>query len=212
MQGALFTQWTPDRRHSGVKPNTTHLDPPLPLELKECLGLLDREGVEDVPTFGQLLLLGVGLEARVGPAALNMVDDVFIPPEVEHGPPVGTHHPPFLSRSAHDICPVIVHAGEILMWNGAYAMEVVKGDSTDGDVEVPAWPLLHVVPEWKRAKESKKGTWTVTCRCECEVCIVFYPVLARSSRELRDTVLRICKCFQFGQACRFTNFVRISHE
>ena len=30
MQGALFTQWTPDRRHSGVKPNITHLDPPPP--------------------------------------------------------------------------------------------------------------------------------------------------------------------------------------
>ena len=30
MQGALFTQWTPDRRISGVKPNTTHLDPPTP--------------------------------------------------------------------------------------------------------------------------------------------------------------------------------------
>ena len=30
MQGALFTQWTPDRRHSGVKPNRTNLDPPHP--------------------------------------------------------------------------------------------------------------------------------------------------------------------------------------
>ena len=135
MQGALFTQWTPDRRHSGVKPNTTHLNPPLPLELKDCLGLLDREGGEDVPTFGQLLLLGVGLEARVGLATRDMVDDVFSPPEVEPAPPVCTHHPLFLSRRAHDISPVIVHAGEILMWNGAYEMEVVKGDSTDGDVD-----------------------------------------------------------------------------
>ena len=96
------------------------------------------------------------------------------------------------------------------MWNGAYEMEVMKGDSTDADVEVtwalgatlpappplrpaPAWQLLHVVPEWKRAKEGKKGTWTVTCLCECEVCIVFYPVFARTLRELRDTVLRIRK-------------------
>ena len=67
MQGALFTQWTPDRRHSAVKPNTTHLKPPTPLELKDCLGLLGWGGEgEEVPTFGQLLLLGVGLEARVG--------------------------------------------------------------------------------------------------------------------------------------------------
>ena len=129
-----------------------------------------------------------------------------------------THHPLFLSRSAHDISPVIVHVGEILMWNGAYEMEVVKGDSTDGDVEVtwalgatlpptrpaPAWQLLHAVPEWKQAKESKKEMWTMTCQCECEVCIVFYPVFAQSLRELRDTVLSIRKCFRFGQACKFS--------
>ena len=106
--------WTPDRKHAGVKPSTTHLEPPLPLELKDCLGLLDGEGGEDVPPFGQLLLLGVGLEARVGLATRDMVDDVFSPPEVEPGPPVCTHHPLFLSRTAHDISPIVVNAGEIL--------------------------------------------------------------------------------------------------
>ena len=146
--------------------------PPLPLELKDCLGLLHGEGGEDMPTFGQLLLFRIGLEARVKLATRDMVDDIFSPPQVELGPPVCTHHPLFLSRSAHDISPVIVHAGDILMWNGAYGMEVVNGDSTDGDLEVmwaleaivpptrpaPAWQLLHVEPAWKRAKESKKGT------------------------------------------------------
>ena len=29
MQGALFTQWTPDKNHANVLPNTTHLGPPL---------------------------------------------------------------------------------------------------------------------------------------------------------------------------------------
>ena len=82
MQGALFTQWTPDRRHSGVKPNTTHLDPPSPLELKGCLGLLERGVGADVPTFRQPLLLGVGLAARVGLASREVVDGVFSPPEV----------------------------------------------------------------------------------------------------------------------------------
>ena len=84
MQAALFTQRTPDRRHSGVKANMTHLD---------CLGLLERGVGEDVPTFGQLLLLGVGLEARVGLAIREVVDDVFSPPEVQPGPLVCTHHP-----------------------------------------------------------------------------------------------------------------------
>ena len=112
-----------------AKPGLSTLPSP-----KDCLGLLDGEGGEGVPTFGQLLLLGVGLEARVGLATRDMVDDIFSPPEVEPGPPVCTHHP--LSRSAHDISPVILHAGDILMWNGAYEMEVVKGDSTDGGVKV----------------------------------------------------------------------------
>ena len=83
MHGALFTQWTPDQRHSWVKPNTTHLDPHLPLELKDCLGLLDGEGREDLPIFGQLLVLGVGLEPPVGVATREMVDDIFSPLEVE---------------------------------------------------------------------------------------------------------------------------------
>ena len=205
MQGALFTQWTPDRRHSGVKANTTHLDPPTPRELRDCLGLLEWGMGEDVPTFGQLFLLGVGLEAMVGLASWDVVDDVLSPPEVQPSPPVCTHHPQFLFRSAHGISPVTVREGEILLWNGAYEMEVVKADWTDGDAEVtwapgamqpptrpaPAWRPLHFVLECKRGKESKKGTWTVTCPCECEVCIVSYPVFARSSREVRNCVLRI---------------------
>ena len=94
MQGALFTQWTPDRRHSGVKPNTTHLDHPLPLELKDCLGLLDGEGGEDMRTFGQLLLLGVGLEARVASPTPDMVDDVLSPPPRWSQAPPRVHTPP----------------------------------------------------------------------------------------------------------------------
>ena len=69
----------------------------------------------------------------------------------------------------------------------------------------PAWRLLHAVPEWKRAKESKKGTWTLTCPCECEVCIVFYPLFAQSWRGVRNCVLRI-------RICSFTNFSRSSRE
>ena len=37
--------------------------------------------------FGQLLLLGVGLEARVGLATPDMVDDVFSPPRWSQAPP-----------------------------------------------------------------------------------------------------------------------------
>ena len=158
-----------------------------------------------MPTFGQLLLLGVGLEVWVGLATRDMVDDIFSPPEVEPGPPVCTHHPLSLSCSAHDISPVIVHAGDILMWNGAYEMEVVKGDSTDGNAEVtwalgailpptrpaPAWWLLHAEPAWKRAKESKKGTWTVTYPCECDYALSSTPY----SREVCANFATLCCAF-----------------
>ena len=52
----------------------------------------------------------------MGLATWDMVDDVFGPHEVEPPPPpVCTHHHLFLSCTAHDISPVIVYAGEILM-------------------------------------------------------------------------------------------------
>ena len=57
MQGALFMQWTPDKKHVNVLPNTTHLDPPSDPLLKKILGTLDHQ---EVPTYGQLLLLGRG--------------------------------------------------------------------------------------------------------------------------------------------------------
>ena len=106
----------------------------------------------------------------------------------------------------------------------------MNADLTDGDTEVswalgatlppthpaPAWRLLHPVAEWKRAKKPKKGTWTVSCPCECEVCIVFYPVFARSSRERRAKVATVCFAFEYahsgicGEVC--ANFAGISRE
>ena len=57
MQGALFTQWTPDKKHVNVLPNTTHLDPPTDPLLKKFLGTLEQQ---EVPTYGQLLFVGGG--------------------------------------------------------------------------------------------------------------------------------------------------------
>ena len=149
----------------------------------------------------------------MGLTSREVVDDVFSSPEVEPSPPVCTHHPLFLSRSAHGIYLVTVREGEVVMWNTAYEMEVVKADSTNGDAgatlpptpPAPAWRLIHAVPEWKRAKESKKGTWNVTCPCECEVCIVFYPVFTRS--------LQPCASHSNARIHVFlAKFARFSHE
>ena len=181
----------------------------LPVELKDCLGLLDGEGGEDVSTFVQLLLFGVGLEARVRLATRIMADDIFSPPRGGARPP-RVHTPPPVPlplRPRH--LPRHCARGGHLIWNGAYEMEVMKGDPTDGDVEVTwalgamlsptrpalAWQLIHGELAWKRAKESKKAKWTVTCLCECEVCIVFYPVFAQNWREVRANFATLCCAF-----------------
>ena len=172
-----------------------------------------------MPTFGQLLLLGVGLEARAGLATRDMVDDVFSPPEVEPGPPC-VHTPPPVPeplRPRH-LRRHRARGGNLdVEWGVREGGREGGFDGRGRGGDVGTWgytaphapgPRLAAAPRCRRAKESKKGTWTVTCPCECEVCMVFYPVFTRSSRELRDTVLRIRKCFRFGQACKFTNFAR----
>ena len=42
MQGALFTRWTPDKKHASVVPNATYLEPPTDPNLKQVLGTLDQ--------------------------------------------------------------------------------------------------------------------------------------------------------------------------
>ena len=66
-----------------------------------------------------------------------------------------TRNPKFLSRSAPNISPVMVHAQDLFMWNGAYEMEVVKGDSTDGDVEVMCGRRrgVRVTQIWERGRD-----------------------------------------------------------
>ena len=43
MQGALITQWTPNKKHVDVLPKTTHLDPPIDPLLKKFLGTLEQQ-------------------------------------------------------------------------------------------------------------------------------------------------------------------------
>ena len=49
MQGALFTQWTPCKKHASVAPYTTYLDPPTNPNVKQFSGTLDHHTVS---TYG----------------------------------------------------------------------------------------------------------------------------------------------------------------
>ena len=116
MQGALFTQWTPGRRHSGVKPNTTHLDPPTPLELKDCLGLLGwGGGGEGRAHVRATVAVGCWIGSSGGAGRPGCGGRRLQPPRGAARPPMCTHHPLFLSRSAHGISPITVREEEILL-------------------------------------------------------------------------------------------------
>ena len=202
------------------------LTPPSPWSSRTASACWTGRAGRTCPLLGNICCWGLDWRLGWGLPPRTWWTTSSAPPRWSQAPPVCTHHPLFLSRSARDITPVIVHAGEILMWNVAYEMEVVKGNSTDRDVVVtwalgatlppthpaPAWQLLHAVLEWKRAKESKKGTWTVTCPCECEVCIVFYPVFARTLRHCaaHSQMLQIRSGMQIHEFR--AKFARISHE
>ena len=78
MQGAVFTQWTPDKKDLNMLPNTTHFDPPTVMPLKTILGIF---GQQEIPKYGQVLFVrGGGLEAHLGLAVEDLRNHVFTPP------------------------------------------------------------------------------------------------------------------------------------
>ena len=63
LQRALFNLWTPDAKHRHHQPDTTHLDPPPPLDTLAVAGDLSSR---DCPSVDQLLWVGKGAVGRVG--------------------------------------------------------------------------------------------------------------------------------------------------
>ena len=51
-------------------------------------------------------------------------------------PPVCTHHPTFVTRSAAGLQPVPLRGRGVLLWRGPYQLEVAKDEGTDGDALV----------------------------------------------------------------------------
>ena len=134
MQGALFTQWTPDNKHVNVLPNTTHLDPPTDPPLKNFLGTLEQQ---EVCTYGQLLFVWGGLEAHLGLAVEDLRDDVFNPP-----PTPGSSRPPRVHPPSHLLHPLGGGSPTLVgPWRGPYQLELAKDERTDGDALVQ-WALL----------------------------------------------------------------------
>ena len=96
MPEAVFMQRTPHKKHVNVVPNTTHLDPCTDPVLKNFLGTL---GLQEDPTYGQLLFVGGGgLEAHLGLAVEDIRMMFSTPkPRVKQPPPMCRHHPTFIA-------------------------------------------------------------------------------------------------------------------
>ena len=121
------------------------------------------------------------------------------------GPPVCTHHPTFVTRSAAGLHTVPVRGREVVLWRDPYRLELAKDKRTDGDALVqwaiggplpPEWPasawqLLNDAPPFTNAKQAKKGGWTIRCPCECEVCQQIACCRTRNSHHFRVIVLLV---------------------
>ena len=149
MQGALVTQWTPDKKHAKMLANAT-----------KFLGMLEQQ---QGPTYAPLFL-GGGLEAHLGLAVEDLRDDIFNPrparPPRVHSPPRPSH--PLRGGSQPGAAP----CREMVLWRWPYQLEVAKKGRTGGDALAhsavggflplerlaSAWQLLNDAPPFTNAK------------------------------------------------------------
>ena len=67
-----------------------------------------------------------------------------------------------------------------------HQLEVCKGDNVDAESEIhfamsgiappgrptTLWHLVNTVPAWRSPKCARTGAWSITCPCECKVCLL----------------------------------------
>ena len=188
LQGALFNLWTPDARHKHHQANTTHLDATPPKEALDVAGDLSSW---DCPSVDQVLWVGKGAVGRVGLWEGEAAQALFAdPPQtVPAGPPTCPFHPTFISRSAPASDLAVIEVGEhcMLFFVGSvHQLEVCKGDNVDAESEInfamsgiappgrptTLWHLVNTVLAWRSPKCAKTGAWSITCPCDCKVCLL----------------------------------------
>ena len=138
-----------------------------------------------------VLWVGKGVVGRVGlwegGAARALFADA--PEAVPAGPPTCPFHPTFLSRSvpSSDLAVMEIAEHTILFFVGSlHQIEICKGENVDAESEIhfamssvapplrltTLWHLLNTAPTWRSPKSSKSGAWSITCPCECKVCLL----------------------------------------
>ena len=178
----------PDRGHRHHQPNTTHLDPPPPRRPWTLLGICPA-GTSSAWTrccgWGSGWLGGWRLWE--GGAAHALFADA--PEAVPAGPPTCPFHPTFLSGPAPASDLAVIEVGEqcMLFFVGSvHQVEVCKGDNVDAESEIhfamwgvappgrptTLWHLANTAPAWRSPRCSKAGAWSITCPCDCKVCLL----------------------------------------
>ena len=164
---------------------------PGPQPPKEALAVAGDLSSLDFPSVDQVLWVGKGAVGSVGLWEGDAAKALFAdPPEaVPAGPPTCPFHPTFLSRSApaSDLAVIEVSEQCMLFFVGSvHHIEVCKGDNVDAGSEIhfamsgvappgrptTLWHLANTAPAWRVPTCSKAGAWSITCPCDCKVCLL----------------------------------------
>ena len=150
----------------------------------------------------QVLWVGKGVVGRVGlsegGAAQALLTDA--PNVVPAGPSPCPFHPTFLrSAPGTDVAVMEIAEHRVLFFVGnVHHIEICKGDNGDAETEIhfvtigvapllrptTLWHLLNTAPAWGLPKCSRAGAWSITCPCDCKVCLLvcLLPLLPNSTK------------------------------
>ena len=139
----------------------------------------------------QVLWVGKGAVGRVGLWEGGAAHALFAdaPEAVPAGPPTCLFHPTFLLRSAPSSDLAVIEVGEqcMLFFVGSvHQIEVCKVDNVDAESDIhfamsgvaapvrptTLWHLFNTAPTWRSPRCSKAGAWSITCPCDCKVCLL----------------------------------------
>ena len=180
---------TPGTATTSPTPRTS-TPPPPPQETLAVAGDLSSW---DFPSVDQVLWVGKGVVRRVGLWEGGAAQALFAdaPDAVPAGVPTCPFHPTFLSRSAPspDLAVMEIAEQSMLFFVGSvHQIEIRKGDNVDAESEIhfamsgvappvrptTLWHLLNTAPYWQSPKCTNAGAWSITCPCDCKVCLLVY--------------------------------------
>ena len=191
LQGAFFDLLSPDPRHRHHHPNTMHLDPPPPPRRPWLLLGICPAGSSLAWTrfcrWGRGWLGGWGCGRGVLPRLSSPTPPTRSRSALPRAPspPLtpSSPAPPRIRSCRHGDCRP-EHAP--ICGESAPDIEICKGDNVDAESEIhfamsgvappvrstTLWHLVNSAPAWRSPRCSKARAWSITCPCDCKVCLL----------------------------------------